>query len=180
MEFKEVIRKRHSVRSYTTNPVDDTCICQLLDDAHLAPSWMNKQCWHFIVIRDADIKNELAKTGVINRWLKQAPVIIIACADPHESGNKNGMDYYLVDVAIAMDHLVLSATNLGLGTCWIGDFKEEKIKSLCDIPPRIKVVALTPLGYPSKENTIRDYSRKIIVRSTKRKSLQEIVHWDHW
>ncbi|MDG6218855.1 MAG: nitroreductase family protein, partial [Candidatus Thermoplasmatota archaeon] len=120
-------------------------------------------------------------TSIINRWLKQAPALILICADPHLSGNRDGISYYLVDAAIAMDHLILSATDKGLGTCWIGSFNEEKLKTILSIPPRIRVVALTPIGYPKKQNeTMSERVRSTMVQSAKRKSLTEISHWNQW
>jgi len=180
MEFDEVIEKRSSVRSFQQTTVDDIIIHKILESARQAPSWMNKQCWHFVVITDKSIIEDIARTGVINRWLKQAPVVIIACADPHKSGENNEIPYFTVDTAIAMEHLVLSATNHGLGTCWIGSFDEKKIKTLLEIPPRIRIIALTPLGYPQDSLTLGERGRKILVRSTSRKSLNEIAHWEHW
>ena len=180
MEFDDVIRQRTSIRAYEPIPVDDSLIQNILENARLAPSWMNRQCWHFVIITDTMIIQEIAKTGIINRWLKQAPVIIIACADPHRSGENNEIPYYAVDTAIAMQHLILSATNVGLGTCWIGSFDERRIKTLLEIPPRIRIIALTPLGYPKEKKAFGDKSRKMFIRSTTRKRLDEIVHWEHW
>ncbi len=180
MEFDEVIQQRVSTRSFQQLPVDDSLIARILESARQAPSWMNRQCWHFIVIRDHLIIQDIAKTGIINRWLKQAPVIIIACADPHKSGENSWMPYFAVDAAIAMEHIVLSATNQGLGTCWVGSFDEDKIKKILEIPPRIRIIALSPLGYPHGALSIGEKGRKIFVRSTKRKALDEIVHWEHW
>lgn len=180
MEFDDVIRQRTSIRSYEPIPVDDSLIQNILENARLSPSWMNRQCWHFVIITDKMIIQEIAKTGIINRWLKQAPVIIIACADPHLSGENNEIPYYAVDTAIAMQHLILSATNVGLGTCWIGSFDERKIKNLLEIPPRIRIIALTPLGHPKDKKSIGDKGRKMFIRSTSRKKIDEIVHWEHW
>lgn len=89
------------------------------------------------------------------------------------------MDYFLVDVAISMEHLVLAATDLDLGTCWIGGFAEEKIKQILGIPKNIKVVAPTPLGYPTVE-TVRDKSTRRLIGSNKRKPIEEIIHYDCW
>jgi len=180
MEFIKVIEKRKSVRNFIDKSIDKDKIDYVLNAARLSPSWMNKQCWQFIIVKDKEIIKEIAKGSIINRWLKKTPVIIVACADPFQSGKRDEVKYYLVDTAIAMQSLILAATDIGLGTCWIGGFKEEKIKKLLEIPPRIKVVALTPLGYPSKDKSIADSLRKIIVRSTKRKSISEITHLDKW
>jgi len=180
MEFEAVIKNRVSTRSFLPKPIPEDDIAFVLECARLAPSWMNKQCWRFIVIKNADIIQEIAKTSVINRWLKQAPIVIIACADPKLSGMNNDIKYFLVDVSIAFEHLILAATDKGLGTCWVGSFSEEKIKKTLEIPPRIKVIAMTPLGYPKEEKTIGEKTRRVFIRSTKRKSLSEIIHWDCW
>jgi len=180
MEFKKVINKRVSTRSFLPKPVPDKHIEYVLECARLAPSWMNKQCWRFIVIQDLSVIQDLAKSSIINRWIKNAPVLIIACADPNQSGLNNKIPYYISDVSIALEHLILAATDCGLGTCWIGSFNEEKVKEILEIPPRIKIVALTPLGYPMEKKSISAKSRSIFVRSTKRKSLEEFVHWNHW
>jgi nitroreductase len=180
MEFKEVIQTRKSIRSFTDQVVEENKIEYVLECARQAPSWANKQCWRFIVVKDKETIGKLAKTSVINHWLKTVPCIIIACADPTESGSRNEMDYFLVDVAIAFEHLILAATDVGLGTCWIGGFDEHSIKELLEIPKRIKIVGITPLGYASINRGIGDRVNKLFTRGTTRKSLAEIVHYERW
>lgn len=180
MEFESVIKNRVSTRSYLPTKVPEEDIAYILECARLAPSWMNKQCWRFIVVQDISTIQDIAKTSVINRWIKNAPCIIIACADPSQSGKQNDISYYVTDVTCALEHLILAATDKGLGTCWMASFDEQKIKELLEIPPRIKIVAITPLGYPMQKESIGAKGRKFFIRSTKRKSLEEIVHWDHW
>jgi nitroreductase len=180
MEFAEVIKSRTSIRSYSERQVEDEKITYIFDCARLAPSWANKQCWRFIVVRDKEDITAISKTSLINRWLKTAPVIIIVCGDPAESGSRNDIKYYTVDVSIAMEHLVLAATDVGLGTCWIGAFDEQKIKELLEIPKRIRVVALTPLGYPASKKGFIETIVKFITRGRKRKSLDEIIHYERW
>jgi nitroreductase len=181
MEFKDVIMARNSVRTFRDIPVEDEKINYILDCARRAPSWGNSQCWRFIVLTDKEKITQLAKESMVfNHWLKNAPALIIACADPADSGKQNGIDYYTVDVAIALEHLVLAAADVGLGACWIGGFHEEKIKEQLEIPKRIKVVALTPLGYPSDKKAFVASTIKLITRAEKRKSLDEIVHHEHW
>ncbi|MFO8077227.1 MAG: nitroreductase family protein, partial [Thermoplasmatota archaeon] len=92
----------------------------------------------------------------------------------------NNISYYTVDVAIAMEHIVLAATDKGLGTCWVGSFDEEKLKTILQIPPRIRIIAYTPLGYPKEKQTITGKSRTFFARSTKRKTLSEISHYNTW
>jgi nitroreductase len=180
MEFIDVIKSRSSIRSYDKKEIDDEKINYVLECARLAPSWVNKQCWHFIVVRDnKNIKN-ISNATLINRWLRNAPCIIVACADPKKSGTHNNMNYFLVDVAIAMEHLILAATDLGIGTCWIGEFNEKKIKKILGVPDKIKVVALSPLGYPASNKRIIARATKIITRSNQRKTVDEITHLEKW
>jgi nitroreductase len=180
MEFINVIKSRTSVRQFSTKQVEDKKITYVLECARLAPSWMNKQCWRFIVIKKKETIETIAKTSIINRWLKTAPVLIVACADPLESGEKNSVEYSTVDVSIAVEHLILAATDIGLGTCWIGGFNEEALKKLLEIPKRIKIIALTPLGYPVEKQGIVEGFTKTVLRATKRKTLDEIVHYEQW
>lgn len=180
MEFESVIKTRASIRDYSDKLVEDEKINFVLECARLAPSWANRQCWHFIVVKDKKSIVDLSKTSIINRWLKNVPVIIVACGDPKRSGFKNGIDYFIVDVSIALEHIVLGATDRGLGTCWIGSFDEKKVKEILLIPEEIRVVALTPLGYPSEKNRFVGRLIKFVTRSKKRKSLDKIVHEDKW
>jgi nitroreductase len=180
MEFIDVIKSRTSIREFSTKEVEEEKINYILECARLAPSWMNKQSWRFIVIKNKETIEIIAKTSLINRWLKTAPVLVIACADPTESGTHNSTEYYNIDVAIAFEHLILGATDIGLGSCWIGGFNEEKVKELLEIPKRIRVVALTPLGYPVGKKGIVEGITKTILRGKKRKTLDEIVHYEHW
>jgi nitroreductase len=178
MDFMDVVRTRKSTRSYMDKDVEEEKLNQILEAARLAPSWANKQCWKYIIVNEKGKIQELA-AGLINSWMKNSKVVVVACADPKKSGSKNGMDYYLVDVAISMEHLVLAATNLGLGTCWIGGFDEKKVKKILNIPEKIKVVAMTPVGYPSTEK-VRDKITRKIIRSDTRKSLEEMIHYNSW
>jgi nitroreductase len=180
MEFIDVINARTSVREYSEKPVEEDKISYVLECARLAPSWANTQCWRFIVIKNKETIAQISKTTIINRWLKTAPIVLIACADPTESGSNNSLPYFTVDVSIALEHVVLAATDLGLGTCWIAGFDETKLKELLEIPKRIRIVALTPLGYPVDKKGITEQITKKFLRINKRKTLNEIVHYEHW
>jgi nitroreductase len=180
MEFIDVVKSRSSVRTYDSIEVEDDKINYVLECARLAPSWVNKQCWSFVVVKDKKTIKILSKTTIINRWLRKVPCIIVACGDPKLSGTHNGIEYFTVDVAIAMEHLILAATDMGLSSCWIGGFNEKKVKEALGIPKRIRVVALTPLGYLAKKRRILGGIIKIITRSKKRRSLDEIIHYDKW
>lgn len=178
MEFIDVIRNRKSIRSYKNEDVEEEKLKIILEAARLAPSWANKQCWKYIVVNDKEKIQKLA-SGIINSWMKNAKIVVVACADPKKSGTRNGMDYYLVDVAISMEHLILAATDLGLGTCWIGGFDETKVKKILEIPEKIKVVAMTPVGYPS-EPAMRNRILRKIIKADSRKPLQNMFYFNNW
>jgi nitroreductase len=144
----DVIAKRRSVRKYKPDMVSDADIEYVLECARLAPSWANSQCWKFIVVKDEKVKEKLASAG--NAWIANAPVIIVACADPTKPGTKGDQPYYMLDIGIAMEHIVLAAADKGLGTCWIGAFDESAAKKALGVPDNIRVVASTPLGYPNE------------------------------
>ncbi len=163
----EVVRQRRSVRRYRPDPVPQAKIDHVLEAARLAPSWANGQCWTFIVVTDPKVKRRLAEAG--NEWIEQAPTIIAACADPEKSGVKGDQQYYLLDIGIALEHLVLAAADEGLATCWIGWFDEKTAKGALGVPDDVRVVALTPLGYPEEAPEARP-----------RRSLGEIVRRDRW
>jgi nitroreductase len=180
MEFADVINTRTSTRAYSGRAVEDEKLNYILECARHAPSWANKQCWRFIVVKDKERIAEIAKYSLFNRWIQSAPVVIVACADPGESGKNNDIEYYLVDVGIAVENLVLAATDVHLGSCWVGGFHEKKIKKQLEIPPRIRIIALIPLGYPADKKGIIAKITKTITNADRRKSLEELVHQEHW
>lgn len=178
MEFFDVISARRSVRGYKDAPVEDEKILKCLEAARLAPSWKNGQCWSFIVVRDPTKIKAMAHP-IVNPWLPQAPCVIVACADPKKSGERDGRQYYLVDTGIAMEQLVLAAAAQGLGTCWIGIYDEAKIKEILGIPEELRVVALTPLGYPDEDGNLRvRLTKGLNERRTPRKPLEEMSFWE--
>ncbi len=146
MDFYDVIKNRKSIRKYSDKKVPDDVLERILEAARWAPSWGNRQCWRYVVVDDPILFPEIV-SGIAVGW--GAPMYIVACADPAHSGHKNGMDYYMLDVGISMEHLVLAAAAEGLGTCWIGGmFDEASVKKALAVPDNVKVVAVTPLGYP--------------------------------
>jgi len=164
MNVLEAIRTRRSVRSYASKPIPTEVTDRMREALRLGPSACNIQPWHFIFVTDAALRQEVAKAANNQTWIAQAPVIVVGCGFPQEAyhrmgGYGNSVD---IDVAIALDHLTLAAVSEGLGTCWVGAFDEAKIRSLLDIPQQVKVVAMTPLGYPSSAslNSPVDASRR--------------------
>jgi len=166
MDFYEVIRTRRSIRGYQERPVEEDKLQRILEAARLAPSAANRQPWQFLVIKTEKIKKEFQR-AYNKDWFWQAPVIICACGIKKEAWiRSDGKSYLDVDVAIAMDHLVLAATAEGLGTCWIGAFNPSEVKKILNLPDDIEPVALTPLGYPatSPKPTHRKLLGKIVKR----------------
>jgi nitroreductase len=143
---------------------------KILEAARLSPSACNFQPWRFIVVTNPLIKERL-RAAYDREWFASAPVIIVACAVLDEAWNRrDGEEYWKVDITIAMQNLILEAWEENLGTCWIGAFDEEKVKKILGIPENIRVVAMTPVGYPAEQKG----------KVTDRKSLDEIVFYEHW
>ena len=180
-DFFRLIKIRKSVRKFDPRPVEKEKIEKILECDRLAPSWANGQCWEFIVVSEERKKKQLAKAaGLLNRWICKAPIILVACADPSRSGVWNKMEYFLVDVGIALEHAVLAATALGLGACWVGYFKESEVKKALRIPEKIRVVALCPVGYPAQKLSLQEKLIRFIARSKKRKPLNQMIHYEKW
>lgn len=171
MDVAEAIKARRSVRKYKPMPIPEEALTKVLNAARLAPSAENMQPWRFVVVRDEDLKRKLAGACSNQTWIAEAPIIIAACGVPDEAGPTVGgyMDSVSVDVSIALTHAALEATNKGLGTCWVTAFSEERVKSILNIPPDVRVVALTPLGYPDE-----------MPEPSGRKHLSQIVYYDKY
>jgi nitroreductase len=149
MDVMDAIRKRYSCRSYDNQPVPDETLRELLEAARLAPSARNLQDWRFVVVTEPEIREKLCKQAIRQEFVQQAPVIIVACSNnPYIMGC--GQRIAPIDVAIAMEHLVLAATAKGLGTCWLGAFNPHKVRQILGIPSHIEVVNLLALGRPAK------------------------------
>ncbi len=163
-----IISRRRSVRSYREDmPVSDEKIRICIEAARLAPSACNRQPWRFIIVKDPALRSEIAGgcllPGLGMQWAGKAPVIVVLCAAldfvTHKAAPMvSGVQYWLVDAGIAGEHFVLAAEAQGLGTCWIGWFKEKSIKKLLGIPRSVKVVSLITLGYPAE---VRDAKARL-------------------
>jgi nitroreductase len=169
MEFTELIKKRYSVRAYKADAVEEDKLRQVLEAARLAPTAANRQPFRIIVIHTAGREAELRR--VYDRgWFVQAPLLLCACGIPAQTWTRSdGKNYNDVDVTIAMDHLVLAATDLGLGTCWVAAFNPAAARQVLGLPDGVEPVAFTPLGYPADQP-----------RPKERKALSELVRYEKW
>lgn len=152
MDLMEAIKSRRSIRRYKPAPVPEDLLKTVLNAARLAPSANNAQPWRIIVVTDEDAKLKLAAGANGQKFIAQAPVVLVACGLPDEAFPTAGgyMSSHVIDVSIALDHLTLAAHSVGLGTCWIAWFKEDRVRELLGIPEDVRVVAITPLGYPDE------------------------------
>lgn len=169
MDLFEAIRQRRSVRVYADKPVEKENLNKIFEVARLAPSACNFQEWRFVVVTDKAKREALMKAANNQKFVAEAPVVIVCCAETDEHRMRCGELCYPIDVAIAIDHITLSAVALGLGTCWIGSFYPDKVRKILNIPETVKVVELLTLGYPADSPCPKS-----------RKSIEEIVHYEEW
>ena len=166
MEFQELIKQRYSVREYKSDDVPSNLIDKLLEAARLAPTAANRQSFKIFVINTTSFKDELKKIYP-KEWFVQAPYVIGICGIPKRNWvRRDGRNYIDVDSAIVMDHIVLSATDLGIGTCWIGAFDPEAARNFLNLSQDLEPIAFTPIGYPADKPGIK-----------KRKPITELVHY---
>lgn len=169
MDFHKLILTRYSVRAYKPDPVEEDKLQQVLEAARLAPTAANRQPFRLIVVHTRGREEELKR--IYNRsWFVQAPLIICACAVPQEAWiRRDGKNYAEVDTTIVMDHLILMAAELGLGTCWVAAFDRTATHQVLGIPKEVEPIALTPLGYPADAP-----------KPKSRKPLSELVRYERW
>ncbi|MFW6159230.1 MAG: nitroreductase family protein [Planctomycetota bacterium] len=169
MDVMEAIQKRRSVRNYEDRPVEEETLQAVLEAGRLAPSARNLQEWRYVVVRDPELRAKLVDAANGQKFVGQAPVVLVACAKTDGHKMACGEPSYPIDVAISLDHMSLKAVEEGLGTCWVGAFDPAAVKKLLGIPDAIRVVELMPLGYPAGEASPRS-----------RLDLEEVVSFDKW
>ena len=170
LDVFDAVVKRRSVRRFLIKPIEEETLNVVLEAGRLAPSAKNLQEWRFIIIKDPNVKRKIALAANGQVFVGEAPVVIVACAVTDERVMSCGQLCYPIDVAIALDHISLVAVELGLGTCWIGAFDEDKVKDILGIPKKVRVVELMPIGYPALE----------LAKEKDRLSFEKIVRYDHW
>jgi len=169
--FFELAKNRYSVRNYLDKPVEDEKLHYILEAGRIAPSAANYQPWHFIVIRELEMRKKIVET--YNRpWFLQAPVIIVVCGDHRAAWKRpDGKDHCDIDIAIATDHMTLAAEDMGLGTCWICNFDAKQAIKILNLPKEIEPIVYLSLGYSGDQPDKRS-------RHLSRKKMVEILHWE--
>jgi len=179
MTFDEIVRARRSVRGFSDKPIPPETVAVLAEAARWAPSACNSQTWRFVAITNKATIEQLCREGMgpllKNKWMAQAPLVIVGCVEPDLVSNRlgkkfTGIEYNTIDFGIAMEHIVLKATELGLGTCWIGWLNTERVAAIIQAPVNIRILALLAVGYPADEPP----------KNRKRKPLSSILFSETW
>ena len=164
MSFTDFILTRRSIRHYDKKDIpEEDVLNQIIEAGRNAPLAANRQPIHFVIVTDNEKQKDLSN-GLFNRFIKNAPVVVVGCADVNSLLTGK---WAIVDATIAMQNMVIAAWTLGVGSCWIGDFNEKKVKELLKIPDKWKVVALVTLGYPAEQPKQR-----------KKKSIEELFSFN--
>ncbi len=162
MALLDVIGNRRSIRAYKNERIPKDKLLKLLEAARLAPSAGNRQVWKFIVVDDEGVRQQLVKACNNQAFVSSASHVIAGVGDPAQK-------WHQVDLAIALEHIVLEAADLGLGTCWIGAFSEDEVKKILKVPADKKVVALLTVGVPAEAPDARP-----------RKALEDVVSYNSY
>lgn len=162
MDLMEAIKGRRSIRKYKADPVSEEALQKVMEAVKWSPSWANTQCWEVIVVKDPNMKSQLANTltatNPARSSITEAPLVVVLCGKKGVSGFKKGQaatvkgDWLMFDTGIAMQSLCLAAYALGLGTVVVGLFDHKKAEEILGVPQDREVVAMTPLGYPAAES----------------------------
>jgi nitroreductase len=172
MELAQSIESRMSVRGFTAEDVPEELVNEALRLAVLAPSAGNLQARDFVVVRDPLVKDKIAEAAFDLDFLRQAPVVVVCCANLariRNYGDRGATLYCLQDVAAAVEHILLFAASQGLGACWIGAFDEAEVSKALSLPARARPVTIIPIGRPKTQ-----------ARRTKRLEMDEVVHRERW
>ncbi|MFW9834255.1 MAG: nitroreductase family protein [Candidatus Thorarchaeota archaeon] len=173
--------KRRSGRAFSDKPVSDEMLKSILEAGRLAPSCMNKQAWNFIVLRDPDIlakAHEALSRG--NAYGKAAPVMILVAAKEDGGCPSHGLPYFMMDVGLAVENMLLQAIHLGLMGHPTAGWNEEQLKKIAGIPDEYRIVTVMFIGYEGDPSLLDERSQEKEKAPRKRRDLSEIVHWNHW
>lgn len=177
----EVIKRRRSIRKYEDKHLDEDVLAKIIEAGILAPSGSNTQPWHFIIIKSSEMREKVAKVSHNQSWMCSAPVFIVCVADLgsrvmnsskefiDEQSSMEEVKQIIRDTSISIDHMVLTAESLGIGTCIVAWFRQEEIRPLLNIPSDKYVVSIITAGYPAESPKPR-----------KRKNVEEVLHYETW
>jgi nitroreductase len=166
MDFQELIRRRYSVRAYRPDPVPEETLARVLEAARVAPTAANRQPFRIVVVH-ASGRHDALRRLYAREWFLQAPVVIGVCGVPGEAWvRKDGRSHLDIDAAIVMDHLILAATEEGLGTCWIANFDVEAARQVFEARPGEVPLLVTPVGYAADQPGAKE-----------RRKLEELVRY---
>jgi nitroreductase len=166
MNVLEILKSRRSIRKYKSKPVEDEKIMRCLEAAQWAPSASNKQPWEFLIVKDEKMRKKFAEIHPYAKFVAESPVVFVPLTNPNIHSK-----YHMSDTGLTILHFMIQAHAEGLGTCWagvIGTSFEPKLKKLLNIPQHLNIMALVALGYPDQ------------VRDSKRKPLEELIHWEKY
>jgi nitroreductase len=179
MDLMEAIKERRSVRQYKADPVSEEALQEVMEAVRWSPSWANTQCWEVVVVKDPNMKSQLANTlmgtNPARSSMTEAPLVVVLCGKKGVSGFKKGQavtdrgDWLMFDTGLAMQTLCLAAHGLGLGTVVVGQFDHKKAEEILGVPSNVEVVAMTPLGHPAAEGS-----------APKRKDFSEFVYYEKY
>lgn len=171
MKLLEAIEKRRSIRKFKDKMVKWSLVLEAIDAASKAPLAGNVNSLRFIIVTDQDTKNELA-TYTDQAWISQADTIVVACSDDatlEQLYNERGPIYARQQVGAAIQNFLLRITDLGLGACWIGAYLDRGVKEVLEIPEKINVEAIIPIGYPDEKP-----------HPVRKEALESRIYWDKW
>jgi nitroreductase len=169
MDFLDLVKSRYSVRAYKNQAIEEEKLDKILEAARLAPTAVNYQPFKLIIIHTKGRETELKRIYQAE-WFNKAPIVICVCCEPKNAWvRRDGKNFADIDATIVMDHIILAATSLGLGTCWIGAFDANAAREILKLPEEIEPLVFTPIGYPADE-----------IGEKKRKNLSELVIYENW
>jgi len=160
MDILETIKNRRSIRTYKRQDLAQETLDKLLEAARWAPSAGNVQPWAFVIVTSQKIKQGISLGAFGQKTLEEASIVIVVCADEKRAeqsyGSRGKTLYCLQDTAAAIQNIMLTAHSLGLGSCWVGAFKEEEIRKVIKAPKEMRPIALIPIGYPNENPAARN------------------------
>ncbi|OGS43078.1 MAG: hypothetical protein A2539_09315 [Elusimicrobia bacterium RIFOXYD2_FULL_34_15] len=189
MEFKELVLKRYSCRKFSNTPVEKEKIIRCIESARVSPSACNAQPWKFIVVDNPEMRKKVAEAATsgiyrMSKFVHEAPVIILVLADKGSFLSRAGSlvrntRFYLIDIGIVCEHIVLQATEFGLGSCYVGWFNENAVRKVLNIPKNLEIPSIICMGYPDESYKTKDPIRRHAGSET-RKPIDDILSFNEY